>query len=277
MATSTITGRTKEEEDARAFGAAPKVWAGLQGLGRLLLDLAPGSGEVMSGQESVEYGDQGYEALRRGEMLGALSSFGQSALSALGAIPGAGTIGRLAKKTDDVARLARAKAMGFYTDIPLYHGTAGDIKAFDLARGGQMSGSPVGALGVSAALDLDTAQEFAELAAQSAGQAGKNQTPTVLELYHRAQKPAQIDLTGKETNLEIAATVQNAWERGYDAILFNNYTTPGGHAGRKFILVKDPNQLRKQLADFDPAKRDSSDLLATLVPLAGLGYMAIED
>lgn len=44
---------------------------------------------------------------------------------------------------------ARAKAMGFRTNMPLYHGTASDIAAFDLAKGGRTSGSSVGAVGVS--------------------------------------------------------------------------------------------------------------------------------
>ena len=79
-----------------------------------------------------------------------------------------------------------------------------------------------------------------------------------------------IDLTGREKDLEIAATVMDTWEAGYDAILFKNYTTPGGKTGKSFILVKDPAQLRKKGAAFDKAKRHSAELMAGLALTAAM-------
>jgi len=172
----------------------------------------------------------------------------------------------------------QAKENGFYTEMPLYHGTGKDIKSFDLTRGGETSGSPVGQLGVSAALDRETAEEFARLSAtRGRGYQGLTRNSTnkgeVLELVHRAEKPASINLTGNETNHQIAATVEGAWDNGYDSILFNKNTTPGGLKGRQFVLVKDPSQLRKITAKFDPKKISSPELLAGL----GLGFYVLEN
>jgi hypothetical protein len=172
----------------------------------------------------------------------------------------------------------QAEANGFYTEMPLYHGTGKDFKSFDLTRGSQTSGSPVGNLGVSAALDRETAKEFARLAAaRDRGYQGLTGNSTnqgeVFELVHRAEKPASINLTGNETNNQIAATVEGAWDNGYDSILFKNYTTPGGLKGRQFVLVRDPSQLRKITAKFDPKKISSPELLAGV----GLGFYVLEN
>lgn len=100
------------------------------------------------------------------------------------------------------------------------------------------------------------AEEFANQAAGSGN--GQN----ILPLFHRAERPARIDLTGTETNHQIAATLDEAWKSGYDAVLLTNYTSPGGLTGQQIIIVKDPAQLRSPFAAFDPAKRSSADLLA---------------
>lgn len=168
--------------------------------------------------------------------------------------------------TDYSSRMSRAKEMGMMTGMPLYHGTRGDISEFSLERGGEVSRSPVGKLGVSLATDPQTASEFASLA----GDEGAN----VIQAYHRASKPVRIELDGTETNMEVAATVQDAWDQGFDAIKFDNYTTPGGSTGKSFILVKDPNQVRSVNARFDPSNVESRNILASSIP-AGIGIGAL--
>lgn len=158
-------------------------------------------------------------------------------------------------------RLKDAKKMEFMTGMPLYHGTNKDIAEFSLEHGGAVSRSPVGKLGVSLSVDPETASEFAN----QAGKEGAN----VIQAYHRASKPVQIDLDGSEMNHEIAATVRYAWDQGYDAIKFNNYTTPAGKKGKSFVLVKDPNQIRSVNAEFDPNKKNLANLLA------GVGGVAV--
>ena len=148
--------------------------------------------------------------------------------------------------------LDRAKSMGMHTDMPLWHGGKRGIKEFDLKKGGDVSRSPVGQLGVSAALDKETAREFAGRISNNDGE--------IYQLLHRADNPAKIDLSGDELNSEIAATVRQAWDDGFDSILFTNYTTPGGKIGKQFVLVKNPNQLRSVRAKFDPNKRESANI-----------------
>lgn len=81
-------------------------------------------------------------------------------------------------------------------------------------------------------------------------------------LVHRANKRARVDLDGNEKNLEVAATLADLWERGFDSALLRNYTTPDGKTGQKILVVKDPSQLRSPNAAFDPKKRHLSALEA---------------
>ena len=69
---------------------------------------------------------------------------------------------------------------------------------------------------------------------------------------------------------EIQASLKKAWDQRYDAVMVKNYTSPDGRTGT-VLVVKDLAQLRSPNARFDPAKRDSSDLLAGL---AGAGILS---
>jgi hypothetical protein len=55
--------------------------------------------------------------------------------------------------------------------------------------------------------------------------------------------------------------LQNAWDLGHDAVLLRNYTAPNGRVG-DVLVVRDPAQLRSPSARFNPAQRDSRNLLA---------------
>lgn len=157
------------------------------------------------------------------------------------------------------ARLVRAAKMGFRTDEPVYHGMSGPLEggAFDLGRGGATSGSQVGSLGVSLAHDPAVADEFANLA----GREGAN----VIPAFYRAEKRATIEIDPSMTNFEVAGAVMDAWDAGYDAIKFTNYSTEGGLTGKTFVMVKNPAQIRSVMAKFNPKKKDSGDILAGLV------------
>ena len=189
-------------------------------------------------------------------------------------------MGRLAgvKKAIDKALSARqaarvkgAEEMRFYENT-LYHGTAskpatttpdGNIfDEFKLWEGEDPTRStvrsPVSKLGVSLAEQPALAEDFASLASQN-GIDGS----TVLPLRFRSEKMGTIDLVGDESNEDIFGAVTDSWQQGFDAIQFKNYTTPQGTKG-SFVLVKNPNQIRSVNAAFDPAKKDSSNLLAGL-------------
>lgn len=181
---------------------------------------------------------------------------------------------------DFASRMARAEAMG-YRLKPVYHGTAtkdGQVfNAFDPAStGGRTSGSLAGREGVSVTPSPELASEFAQLAAQRSGG-----DPAVMPLLHRTSRPAALTLDGTERNLEVAATLNDAFRSGRDAVVLRNYTSPEGQSGHTAVVLKEPNQLRSINAAFDPAKADSSDLMASrLLPFVlGLGgyYASSED
>lgn len=116
--------------------------------------------------------------------------------------------------------------------------------------------SPVSKLGVSLAEQPAVAEDFANLASQNASEGS-----ALLPLRFRADKVGSIDLQGDELNSDIYGAVVDSWKEGFDAIHFKNYTTPQGKKG-SFVLVKDPSQVRSVNAAFDPAKKDSANLLA---------------
>ena len=167
-------------------------------------------------------------------------------------------------------RLARAKEMGFWTNMPLVHCAAADFRAFDLAKGGATSGAAPARLGVwTEVRRADSSPIADELAEMAAG--NTRDYPRVFPLLHRADRPARLTLTGRETNEQISSTLEKAWADGFDSVLLENYTSPGGHKG-DILVVKDQAQLRAPTAKFDPAKRDSPDLPASF---SGAGLIGV--
>ncbi len=174
----------------------------------------------------------------------------------------------------EAARMARAKEMGF-NNPTLYHGTStfksdGDLfSEFEKFEGQDMtrsvSRSPVGKLGISLAEQPKVAEDFAVQASPEGGSGA-----AMIPVKFRHDKIASITLSGDETNDEVYGTVVDAWKQGFDAIQFKNYTTPAGTKG-SFVLVKDPNQIRSVNAAFDPAKKESSNLLAGSATIGGIG------
>jgi hypothetical protein len=162
--------------------------------------------------------------------------------------------------------MARAREIGFRTNMPIYHGTAGpEFFGFDLAKSGTMTGIAPARMGVWLARDPEIAAQFATMAHERTGG-----WPRILPLYHRAKKPASIALTGDEMTHEVAATLDHLWSKGHDAVMLKNYTSPAGRTG-DILVVRAPNQLRSQFAVFDPKKRNSRNLLAGM---AGGGVTA---
>lgn len=146
----------------------------------------------------------------------------------------------------------------------LYHGTASDPKtgqmftSFDPSRGGAVSGSQAGELGIFGSPSPAVANEYASMAAARTGGA-----PAVMPLSFRPGNVAKMDLGPDAKNHEVAASLASAWEHGYDSVVLTNYTTPGGQTGQRVVVVRNPNQLRSRTAaDFDPARVNENNLLA---------------
>ena len=192
---------------------------------------------------------------------------------AMAAAPMAARFGRIAKTAlpaDTASRLARAAEGGFFMDMPLAHGSGTAFSAFNPAKGGATTGASPGRQGVWTEVlrpgkGSPIADEFAERAAATTGG-----NPQVYPLVHRADKRGSIRLTGNENNHEISATLAQAWDDGFDAVMLKNYTSPGGKSG-DILVVRDGKQLRVPTAQFDPAKRNSRNLLASGAGAAVVG------
>jgi hypothetical protein len=161
---------------------------------------------------------------------------------------------------DEASRMARARKMGFFTDAPLYHGTAREFPAFSLTPPARNSLGPLAQTGVSTTKDPAYASGFAALSSHL----GTGSYPQVLPLLHRAEKSARIDATGLSMS-EVALAVRDAWAAGHDAVVIQNYTRgPFGRvAPTEHVIVRNPNQLRSRFAGFDPSKSHLADLLAS--------------
>lgn len=214
--------------------------------------------------------DEAAQAFGAGDYGAGMAGLG---LAALGAVPVVGDMAAKAGKgllMDQASRIAREKDMGFRIDMPLYHGSSKDFPEFDPAKRGATTGAAPAQQGAAwLSRDPETANEFAVLA----GKAHPGSSPQVYPLVHRASKPAVVDLTGDEKNLEIAGALEDAFANGYDSVMFRNYTTPGGATGKNIVVVRDPEQLRSVFARFDPAKSDSKDLLAALTGIGAVGVV----
>jgi hypothetical protein len=163
--------------------------------------------------------------------------------------------------------MRRAREMGFHTQTPVYHGTSGkDFRGFHPSKCGSMTRAPQAREGVWSALNPEVAAEFAEMAARKNPHGQR-----ILPLLHRAENPARRRLKGTETHRQIAATLSVVFERGFDAVLVKNDTSPGGRTKQGILVVKNENQLRSRFAKFDTAKRNSRDLSASIAALLGPG------
>jgi hypothetical protein len=198
-------------------------------------------------------------------MAGGIGRAGARASTALGSGP---TRNKPNLPMDEASRTARAKEMGFMTDLPLYHGTAApdEIRAFGPSRQGEATGSLSARQGVWTTPDPDEAARYADNAATRDG-AGD---PRTVPLRGRSDRMGRIGLEGSETDGMVAATLQDAWEAGFDAVTI---TTKDG---RSTIVFRHPNQLRLPWARFDPAQRDSADLDSHRHPIKSTATSANE-
>lgn len=91
--------------------------------------------------------------------------------------------------------------MGFYTGMPLYHGSG---KSFDEFKAVPTNLDNLVSPGVSVALDPQIANEFA---------ANARANPQVYKLLHRAENPASLKLSGDEGHAQVVATLRDAFDR----------------------------------------------------------------
>jgi hypothetical protein len=213
-----------------------------------------------------------------GGRLGELASFITSNMAMGGP---AGTLGAgpsMARKAsalpmDEASRMARAAKQGYHTD--LYHGTGSDISAFERGR-----------RGLYATDRPEIADIYARMSEPGIGRDVRaeiaNAGPNVMPLKLRGDVLEISDMgpTGNgwsTDNLAAALGVDMgggrmrhrdlmniAKERGYTAVKIKDMQDLGGQQDQWSIL--DPAAIRSRFAAFDPAKRNSTDLLASYGP-----------
>jgi hypothetical protein len=158
---------------------------------------------------------------------------------------------------DTESRLVRAQEQGFRTLPQTYHGTHKRIvPGFSLDPPSRSTKSPMAPTGVWTAENPEAAAFFADHSARTSSPRGQN----VLPLWARAENVGRITARKDMDLRAIAVAIEEAWARGHDAVVVKNF--PLGNRRETFWVFKDPSQLRSPHAAFDPAKRDSNNLLA---------------
>lgn len=110
----------------------------------------------------------------------------------------------------------------------------------------------------------------ADFFAQKAAEKGGGY-PIVKPLVHRASKPGVIRLPQSANRSAVDVAIADAWDRGFDAL---RVIHPDGS---EWMIVKNANQLRSPFARFDPAKRNSADLLAGIGGLGVVGSAVVAE
>lgn len=187
---------------------------------------------------------------------------------------------------DQSNRFARARAMGFNVDRPLYHGTpVPDFRAFQMvhpweaARTGQAPGiwtaeNPA----LAANFSIPELRARVGRAVLPGSRASQESTPRILPLLARSENPVSLTLSRGDSWGNVNRTVADAFAGGHDAVALHNYRMFPELGPQTIWGFRHPSQLGSRFALFDPANRDSSDLMAgfaaPLVPAPVPGFDA---
>jgi len=195
--------------------------------------------------------------------LNALSMLPAGGVAPAGAVA-TGAARRAALPMDEASRMARAAEMGFDLGRPLYRGTVntGERSAapsFEAGRGVFMTDNP------------DVADIFRY--PREYGEVLFDEKPGDLqELYARMKNPLVLDeRTAQRFSDDTAFQIQvmeEAATKGHDGIVAPNVKEGVGDTTERgtTVVAMNPNQVRFRTAAFDPAKKDSADLLASRSP-----------
>lgn len=179
-----------------------------------------------------------------------------------------GGLGLLANNT----AMERAKAMGF--DTPAYHGTTSDFPSFqDNSRGVHFT-TP----------DAEFANKFT-VSGDGNVIEGSNVIPVLVNPRHAFDYQNKKDVSNLSSQMSFGKLAEDQIKRGDWARIEDRTTLDaikkmgkGGaylqEEGVKNLATFDPSQLRSRFAAFDPLKRNSPDLLASLLPITTTGLLA---
>lgn len=208
------------------------------------------------------------------DSLGALMGMPAAGVAPAGAVA-TGAVRRAALPMDEASRMARAAEQGYDLGRPLYRGTVnrGEKSAapsFEAGRGVFMTDSP------------DVADIFRY--PREYGEVLFDENPGDLqELYARVKNPLVLDeRTAQRFSDDTAFQVQvmkEAAAKGHDGIVAPNVKEGVGDTTERgtTVVAMNPNQVRLRTAAFDPAKKDSADLLASRSPGYPLAWQQQEE
>ena len=178
-------------------------------------------------------------------------------------------------RMDTESRMARAREMGFDTDIVLYHGTTGDISSFKRSKTGSVGP------GIYLTDDAEDAAAFAR-PDRRPGEAVEG--TNIMPLYIKRSDVLPMAPLSKDHAARLSKYLGRqinegdpvpliglekkggSLAEGAEAAGFAGLEHPG-RKGAKHYVIFDPANIRSVHAAFDPEKSGSSELLAA-VPFA---------
>lgn len=233
-------------------------------------------------------------------------TLGNAAWASLGMlpfVPHAGVTKKVAEALDmsQEARMARAAEQGFDTAQPVFHGTNRNFRGFSLKKAGERSNTLGEGVYVSTNPELSShfadgeggnvikafarterpfdatydgamglLDRYPELVNEMRKAAGQPEMPAdVLQRHAQIQRDrlseafAKSDRQGRVALQDFLEDQQALIRQGHDAVRWGDE-----------MAVFDPSQIRSVHAAFDPAKRNSGDLLASLAGAGLLGTTA---
>jgi len=141
---------------------------------------------------------------------------------------------------DQESRQLRAQEMGFDTDQVLYHGTTADIKDFKDGHAAQR------VQGVYLTKDTKVSDKYTKAEGVKVG--------AVYPTYVSMSNPATREILDEiGYGLDGSAMKEELISRGYDGVVDDLMNE---------VIVFNPNQIRSVNAAFDPAYRESANILA---------------
>jgi len=220
---------------------------------------------------------EGNAAFGRGDLLGALGGYGSAAMAIpMMALPGSVKDVKAGVKAlsnalpmDEASRMARADDM---FPVVAYKGEGRPIvgDAYEVGHPGRKDSGWMGE-GIYSTNAPSLANNYALM--KGVGE-GENIVPLRLNL----KNPVVIDVAEKRRLSGLPVEERNAWfaeqqAKGHDGVKLvypMSIDRAGGPQVEEY-MVPNPNQNRSAFAAFDPAKKDSADLLASLLAAGVFG------
>lgn len=149
-----------------------------------------------------------------------------------------------------------------FSEYDLYHGTRDDIYEFNLGHSNRKDAGWLGT-GVYSTTDPRIASAYSTL---KRGYGDPNVMPLKARLknpYHATQaEKTRLMTISNNQGAEAGREAADAWtealkQKGHDGVILSY-----GKEGHSEVVIFDPANIRSKFAQFDPAKKDSADILA---------------